>query len=76
IADANFLQNAQIQPRYRQAQAEGNFAWVATESEIQAVEQGKKILLLSTETMLLKKTPKGWKIVHIHWSSRSKKPSV
>lgn len=73
IADANFLQNAHIQQRYRQAQAEGNFAWVATESEIQATEQGKKILLLSTETMLLKKTLQGWKIVHIHWSSRNKK---
>ncbi|MEO8003167.1 MAG: nuclear transport factor 2 family protein [Arenimonas sp.] len=73
IADANFLQSAHIQQRYRQAQAEGNLAWVATESEIQATEQGKKILLLSTETMLLKKTPQGWKIVHIHWSSRSKK---
>ena len=73
IADANFLQNAKIQLRYRQAQAEGNFAWVATESEIQATEQGKKIRLLSTETMLLKKTPQGWKIIHIHWSSRTKK---
>ena len=31
------------------------------------------LTLLSTETMVLKNTPNGWRIVHIHWSSRSKK---
>ena len=70
IADAAFLQNARQQLRYRQAQAEGNFAWVATESTLNSMENGKKIMLLSTETMLLKKTAQGWRIVHIHWSSR------
>ena len=73
IADANFLQNAQQQLRYRQAKAEGNFAWVATESSLDSMEDGKKIMLLSTETMLLKKTGTDWRIVHIHWSSRPAK---
>lgn len=73
IADAAFLQNAKQQLRYRQAQVEGNVAWVATESTLDAVQNGKPIMLLSTETMILKKTDAGWKIVHIHWSSRSKK---
>ncbi len=73
IADAAFLQNAQQQLRYRQAQAEGNFAWVATESTLNKMENDKKSVLLSTETMLLKKTAQGWRIVHIHWSSRPKK---
>ena len=70
IADAAFMQTARQQPRYRQAQAEGDFAWVATESLLEAKEDGKDLLLLSTETMLLRKTAAGWKIVHIHWSSR------
>ena len=70
IADAAFMQTAQQQLRYRQARAEGDIAWVATESLLQATEDGKSLLLLSTETMLLKKTDAGWKIVHIHWSSR------
>ena len=73
IADANFLQNAQQQLRYRQAKAEGNFAWVATESSLDSMEDGKKIMLLSTETMLLMKTGTSWRIVHIHWSSRPAK---
>jgi hypothetical protein len=70
IADAAFLQNAQQQLRYRQAQAEGSFVWVATESTLTKMENGKKSMLLSTETMLLKRTIQGWRIVHIHWSSR------
>jgi hypothetical protein len=73
IADAAFLQNARQQLKYRQAQAEGNFAWVATESIFDSTENGKELTLLSTETMLLKKTAQGWRIVHIHWSSRPKK---
>ena len=69
IADAAFLQNAEIQQRYRQAQIDGKLAWVATESLLHTKQDGKDIVLFSTETMLLKKTAAGWKIVHIHWSS-------
>ena len=70
IADAAFMQAARQQLRYRQAQAEGDVAWVGTESTIQTVQDKKNRLLLSTETMVLRKTAQGWKIVHIHWSSR------
>lgn len=76
IADSLFLKKATSQLRYRQAHAEGNVAWVATESGLQTEENGKPVWLLSTETMLLKKTSAGWKIVHIHWSSRTKKPGT
>ena len=69
IADAGFLRKAQQQLRYRQARADGSFAWVATESTLTGMDKGKKFNLLSTETMLLRKTAQGWKIVHIHWSS-------
>lgn len=71
LADAMFLRKAKSQLRYRQAHAEGSFAWVATESELQSEQNGKPLLLLSTETMLLKNTPQGWKIIHIHWSSHA-----
>ena len=69
IADAAFLKNAELQQRYRQAQIVGKVAWVATQILLHTVQDGKDIVLLSTETMLLKKTTAGWKIVHIHWSS-------
>lgn len=71
IADAAFLQTAEQQLRYRQAQVVGEIAWVGTESTIETRKDGKSLLLLSTETMVLRKSALGWKIVHIHWSSRS-----
>lgn len=69
-ADALFLQKAHIELRYRQAHADGGFAWVGTESTVLLQENGKKKVLKTSETMLLKKANDGWKIVHIHWSSR------
>ncbi len=72
-ADATFMQTVHQQLRYRQAQAEGNMAWVATESELHTQKDGKMVTILSTETMVLKRTDKTWKITHIHWSSHTKK---
>ncbi len=70
IADAAFMQTAQQQLRYRQARRLGDIAWVGTESLLKATHDGKPLLLLSTETMVLRHGDQGWKIVHIHWSSR------
>ena len=73
IADAQFLMNAHVQTGRRRARVSGDLAWVATESELHATDDGKPMTLLSTETMVLRKTDGGWRIVHIHWSSRPKK---
>lgn len=70
IADATFMQSARQQLRYRQARAEGNVAWVGSQSELQTTQHGKPTTILSTETMVLRKGADGWRIVHIHWSSR------
>lgn len=69
-ADAAYLQTMRQQLRYRQARAEGDIAWVGTESILQKTGAGKPSTQLSTETMVLKRSANGWKIVHIHWSSR------
>ena len=73
IADALFLGNAHVALVRRTARIDGNTAWVASESEIHAGVDGKPMILLSTETMILHKSVDGWRIVHIHWSSRPKK---
>lgn len=70
IADAAFMQTTQQQLRYRQAQVSGDVAWVGTESLLTTMKDGKATMFLSTETMVLKNTAEGWRIVHIHWSSR------
>lgn len=73
IADAQFLKGAQVQIKQRSARVEGALAWVGTESELHATKDGQPLTLLSTETMVLKKTGADWRIVHIHWSSRPRK---
>lgn len=71
-ADAEFLKGARQVLARRTARRAGDLAWVATESELEAQEDGKPVALANTETMVLRFTNAGWKIVHIHWSSRTK----
>lgn len=73
IADAQFLKGTHNELKRRRARIEGDLAWVGTESELHASKDGKPMVLLSTETMVLKKIGADWRIVHIHWSSRPKK---
>ncbi len=72
--DAEFLKDAHHALLRRTARVAGGFAWVASESELHVQKDGKPTTLASTETMVLRSTATGWKIVHIHWSSRVKKP--
>jgi ketosteroid isomerase-like protein len=72
--DAAFLKSAHNQLVRRTARVSGDLAWVASESELHLSKEGKPVTVLSTETMLVQRTDAGWKIVHIHWSSRTKAP--
>lgn len=75
-SDAAFLRAAQRQLLRRTARASGDLAWVASESELHVRKDGKPVTVLSTETMVLRRDDAGWRIVHIHWSSRTKDRSV
>lgn len=72
-SDAAFLKGAHITLKRRTAQASGDLAWVGSESEIHAMKADKMLMIASSETMVLRKSADGWKIVHIHWSSRAAK---
>lgn len=69
-SDAAFLKTAMTTLKRRTAQAAGDLAWVASESEIHAMKGKEMLMIDSTETMVLRKSGAAWKIVHIHWSSR------
>ena len=71
-SDAEFLKTANVAVGNRSGVVVGDFAWIATESEIKT-QGAKPVNLVSTETMVLKRTANGWRISHIHWSSKSKK---
>jgi ketosteroid isomerase-like protein len=66
--DAEFLAAAQLTLRRRAAAASGDVAWVLSESTIKALLKTPDPID-ATETMVLRRTAAGWKIVHIHWSS-------
>jgi ketosteroid isomerase-like protein len=73
--DAEFLKGAHHAPGRRTARVSGDLAWIASESELHAQDDGKPVTIASAETMVLRRTDAGWRIVHIHWSSRVKKPA-
>lgn len=72
LGDAAFLKGVHVQLVRRTAQASSDMAWVGSESEMHTQKDGKRVTILSTETMVLKRTDNIWKITHIHWSSRVK----
>ena len=72
-SDAEFLKSAKHQPGHRIARASENLAWVASDSDMVIQQDGKPVTIASAETMVLRRTDSGWKIVHIHWSSRTRK---
>lgn len=72
-AGADALYAAAVPSRLlrRDGFSEGGMAWIASESRATGVYKDKAVDRLTTETMILRKTPAGWRIVHIHWSSRT-----
>lgn len=72
-SDAKFLAGAHHTLKRRRARVDGGLAWVGSEGELHATSKGQPVTLLNTETMVLRNTPEGWRIVHVHWSSRPKK---
>lgn len=51
----------------------GNLAYITSESKVTGTFKSKPVNSVSIETMVLHKAPSGWKILHIHWSSRDAK---
>ncbi len=55
----------------RAAWIEGDIAWVLTEGRTSGQFNGRAVDRLTAETMILHRGPDGWRIRHIHWSSRA-----
>ena len=55
----------------RRTDVQGGCAWVLTQGRTSGTYEGKKVDRLTVETMMLKRVKSGWRIAHIHWSSRA-----
>ena len=73
-ADAAFEQAVGSQMTRRSGGASGDLAWVASEGQTKGQFKGRDVDRVTTETMVLRHTSAGWKIVHVHWSSHATAP--
>ncbi len=72
-ADAEFAGATQRKLVKRASWVGPDTAWVTTETETTGTFKGRALALTGTETMILRRTAGVWKIVHIHWSSATKR---
>lgn len=73
-ADMAFLKTSRAERLKRSSGDSGDAAWVTTEMRVRGKSsKGSDIDVLSAETALLRKTPQGWRITHMHWSSQDYK---
>ncbi len=72
-ADHAFLSAMTREPTSRTVHIAEGVAWVASTSRLQGTYDGRPLDLSSAELMVLRRTPDGWRIASIHWSSRSRK---
>lgn len=70
-ADAAALAKVQRELLRRDASADANTSLVLSEKRIRPAGAAESASEIVTETMVLARTPAGWKIAHIHWSNRN-----
>jgi ketosteroid isomerase-like protein len=68
-ADAAFSKAIPSKLMRRIGRVAGDTAWIASEGRTTGTFRGRAIDSTTTETMVLRRTRAGWRIVHIHWSS-------
>jgi ketosteroid isomerase-like protein/mono/diheme cytochrome c family protein len=71
-SDVKFMRSVKYTLERQTGDNVGDLAWVASEAALAGESQGKRLDLVSTESLVLKRSNSGWRIVHIHWSSRER----
>lgn len=70
-ADAAFAAASESTVARRSGWAAGDVAWITSEGRTTGQFNGRAVDRLTVETMVLKRHAEGWRIHHIHWSSRA-----
>ena len=71
-ADAAFSQAVPSSVTRRAGNSNGTLAWIASEGRTTGTYKDKAMDRVTAETMVLRRSGRAWKIVHIHWSSAAK----
>jgi ketosteroid isomerase-like protein len=69
-ADIEYLKTVRTTLKSRNATATADSALVLSETEVRNERDGKSTTRAGLETIALRRTREGWRITHIHWSSR------
>lgn len=69
-ADMAFASATEREVTLERSGKNGDLAWVLSRSTTTGTFREQEIYSVGTETMLLVLTSAGWRIRHIHWSSR------
>jgi uncharacterized protein (TIGR02246 family) len=72
--DIKFARSARSQRSPVHVRIRGDVAWSTATSTTQREVNGNPTTSLMAELMVLVRTPAGWKISAIHWSSRTRRP--
>ncbi len=72
--DMEFVAATKSTTTRRVSELVGEAAWVTTLSRTSGEFRGKTIATRNAETIVLRRAATGWRIVHIHWSSRADAP--
>jgi ketosteroid isomerase-like protein len=73
-ADMAFASATEREVTLERSGKNGDLAWVLSRSTTTGTFREQEIHSVGTETMLLVLTSAGWRIRHIHWSSRRASP--
>ena len=71
---ASDIEFAQAVPSTREdvvARQEGSVAWVTSSSRVSGTFKGREVNSAGAELMVLTRTPDGWRVRAIHWSSHA-----
>ena len=69
-ADMKFTAGTTREVTDRQSNQSGDFAWVLSQTHTSGTYGERSINSVGVETVILEQTDQGWRIRHIHWSSR------
>lgn len=71
-ADIEFAKVTTHEPAPASVTERGDAAWVSTAGRTTGTFRGRAVDVNSAELMVLTRTPEGWRIAAVHWSSRSR----
>jgi ketosteroid isomerase-like protein len=73
--DAVFAQATKAEITRRTGGVAGDLAWVASEGRTRGRYRDRDVDRITTETVVLRRQAGAWRIVHVHWSSRTATPA-